>query len=74
MGQPISIWLLRPKQIQPRQKVRETSKVSNIHMLCLSTESFDILLEQENRYSLEQMVSYRHGRHVADKTLPRHVR
>ena len=45
-----------------------------LHALCLSPESFDLLLDQENRYSLEQMVSYRHGRHVADKALPRHVR
>lgn len=28
----------------------------------------------DDRYSLEQMVSYRHGRHVEDKALSRQVR
>jgi hypothetical protein len=33
------------------------------------------LLENQDRYSLEQMVSYRHGRHVEDKkALSRQVR
>lgn len=36
--------------------------------------SFFYLLENENRYSLEQLVSYRHGRHVEDKALSRQVR
>ena len=31
-------------------------------------------LEDENRYSLEQMISYRHGQHVEDKALSRRVR
>ncbi|CAF0890312.1 unnamed protein product [Adineta ricciae] len=30
--------------------------------------------EDENRYSLEQMISYRHGQHVEDKALSRPVR
>lgn len=31
-------------------------------------------LANNDRYSLEQMISYRHGRHVADKALSRQVR
>lgn len=32
------------------------------------------IIENNDRYSLEQMVSYRHGRHVQDKALSRRVR
>ncbi|CAF1083260.1 unnamed protein product [Rotaria sordida] len=39
-----------------------------------SFERVDNKKEDDNRYSLEQMISYRHGRHVADKALSRDVR